>query len=87
VETQFIGGVVVGLVVWSLMSNKPLLRRVLAAAASAWLVEVLSGKSSPQDVGPMLERLSAGILVEPYFTFGVILATVGATLLSLVCPR
>ena len=86
-ETEFVGGVVVGLVVWSLMSNKPLLRRVLAGAASAWLVEVLSGKSAPQDVGPLIERLSTGVLVQPHFTFGVILATVGATLLSLIRSR
>ena len=86
-ETQFIGGLVVGLVVWSLMSNKPLLRRVLAAAASAWLLEVMSGKSSPQDVGPMIERLSVEIVVQPHFTLGLILATAGAALLSLLCPR
>jgi len=87
VETQFIGGLVVGLVVWSLMSNKPLLRRVLAAAASAWLLEVMSGKSSPQDVGPMIERLSVGIVVQPHFTLGLILATAGAALLSLLFLR
>jgi hypothetical protein len=79
---QLIAGLVVGLVIWTLMSDRPLLRDVLVAVASASLLDVLSGKHSPRDVGSMIERLSAEISVHPHFTLGVILAAMGATLVS-----
>jgi hypothetical protein len=79
---QFIAGLVVGLVIWTLMSDRPRLRDVLVAVASTSLLDVLNGKHSPQDVGSMIERLSAEISVHPHFTLGVILAAMGATLLS-----
>ena len=79
---QFLTGLVVGLVIWTLMSDRPLLRDVLVTVASASLLDVLSGKHSPHDVGSMIERLSAEISVHPHFTLGVILAALGATLLS-----
>ncbi len=79
---QFITGLVVGLVIWTLMSDRPLLRDVLVTVASASLMDVLSGKHSPQEVGSMIERLSAEISVHPHFTLGAILAALGATLLS-----
>jgi hypothetical protein len=79
---QLIAGLVVGLVIWSLMSDRPLLRDVLAAVASASILDVLRGKHSSQDVGSIIERLSAEISVHPHFTLGVILAAMGATLVS-----
>lgn len=79
---QLIAGLVVGLVIWTLMSDRPLLRDVLVAVASASLLDVLSGKHSPQTVGSIIERLSAEISVHPHFTLGVILAAMAATLVS-----
>jgi hypothetical protein len=79
---QFIAGLVAGLVIWTLMSDRPLLRDMLVAVASTSLLDVLSGKRSPQDVGSMIERLSAEISIHPHFTLGVILAALGATIVS-----
>jgi hypothetical protein len=84
---QLIAGLVVGLVIWTMMSDRPLLRDILVAVAATALLDVLSGRRSPQDVGTMIDRLSDEISVHPHFMLGVIVAAVGATLVSRLTER
>lgn len=86
-NSPFVAGLVVGLVTWSLMSQRPLLRDALVAVASASVMDVLTGKRSPEDVGSIIERLSGGVAIHPDFMFGVISAAMGATLLALICTQ
>jgi hypothetical protein len=81
-NAQFIAGIIVGLVIWSLMSDRPLLRDMVVAVAAASILDVLTGKNSPQDVGSAIERMSIAISIHPHFTVGVILAATAATLVS-----
>lgn len=86
-NSPFIAGLVAGLVIWSLMSQRPLLRDALVAVASASVMDVLTGKRSPEDIGAIMDRLSGGLTLHPDFIFGVISASMGATLVSLICTR
>jgi len=83
---DFVAGVVVGLVIWGLLSDWPQLRDALVAVASTSLLDVLSGQRSSQD-GSMIDRLSAGSPVHPDFILGAIFAATAATTLSLIAAR
>jgi xanthosine utilization system XapX-like protein len=78
---QLIAGVAVGLFIWSLIMNTPVLRDLLAAVAAAGIADLLVGKHSTQDAGSIVDKVAAEISVHPYFTLGLMLAaTIAATL-------
>ncbi len=78
---QLIAGVAVGLFIWSLMMNTPLLRDLLAAVAAAGIADLLVGKHSTGDAGSVIDRIAAEISVHPYFTLGLMLAATAAATL------
>ena len=78
---QLIAGVAVGLFIWSLMMNSPLLRDLLAAVAAAGIADLLVGKQSAQDAGSIIDRIAGEISVHPYFTLGLMVAATAAATL------